>query len=62
MHSMGWGINPQMRVVFYCFIDEVVVAIPISEENDILAKYVIELGVKVYRGSESNVLSRFYEA
>lgn len=43
-------------------LDEIIVAIPISEDNDILEKYITELGVKVYRGSESNVLNRFYEA
>jgi spore coat polysaccharide biosynthesis protein SpsF len=43
-------------------LDDIIVAIPISEDNDILAKYVTKLGIKVYRGSESNVLNRFYEA
>lgn len=43
-------------------LDEIIVATPISEDNDILEKYITELGVKVYRGSESNVLNRFYEA
>lgn len=44
------------------YLDDVIVAIPISEENDILEAYVKKLGVKVFRGSESNVLNRFYEA
>lgn len=43
-------------------LDDIVVAIPITEDNDILAKYIQELGVKVFRGSESNVLNRFYES
>jgi len=43
-------------------LDDIIVAIPISEDNDVLAKYITELGVKVFRGSESNVLNRFYEA
>lgn len=43
-------------------LDDIILAIPISEDNDVLAKYITELGVKVYRGSESNVLNRFYEA
>jgi len=43
-------------------LDDIVVAIPISEDNDVLAKYITELGVNVYRGSESNVLNRFYES
>lgn len=43
-------------------LDDIIVAVPISEDNDILEKYITELGVKVYRGSESNVLNRFYES
>ena len=43
-------------------LNDIIVAIPISEDNDLLAKYIMELGVKVFRGSESNVLNRFYEA
>ncbi len=43
-------------------LDDIIVAIPISEDNDLLAKYITELGVKVSRGSESNVLNRFYES
>lgn len=43
-------------------LDDIIVAIPISEDNDVLAKHITELGVKVYRGSESNVLNRFYES
>lgn len=43
-------------------LDDIVVAIPISEDNDVLAKYIQELGVKVFRGSENNVLNRFYES
>jgi len=44
------------------FLDDIIVAIPVSEENNILEKYIQELGVKVFRGSESNVLNRFYES
>lgn len=43
-------------------LDDIIVAIPISEDNDVLEKYIMGLGVKVFRGSESNVLNRFYEA
>ena len=43
-------------------LDDIIVAVPISEDNDILAKYIEELNVKVFRGSESNVLNRFYES
>ncbi len=43
-------------------LDDIVVAIPEGEDNDILDRYIRELGVMVFRGSESNVLGRFYEA
>lgn len=43
-------------------LDEVVVAIPISKDNDVLARNLKELNVKVFRGSESNVLNRFFES
>jgi len=43
-------------------LDDIVVAIPVSEDNDLFAKYIEELNVKVYRGSEGNVLERFYKS
>jgi len=43
-------------------IDELIVAIPVTEDNNVLEKYIKDLGVKVYRGSEDNVLNRFYES
>ena len=43
-------------------IDELVVAIPNSEKDDILEMYLNKLGVNVYRGSEEDVLERFYLA
>ncbi len=42
-------------------IDEVIVATSTSQENDILEYYLLELGVQVFRGSEDNVLDRFYK-
>lgn len=43
-------------------IDELVVAIPKTEDNDVLAKYIQDLGFDVFRGSEDNVLGRFYQS
>ena len=43
-------------------LNELIVAIPIGEDNDVLARYLEELKVKVFRGSESNVLNRFFES
>ena len=50
------------RVQKATLLDDIVVAIPIGEDNDILAKYIEDLDVKVFRGSEDNVLERFYKA
>lgn len=50
------------RVQKATLLDDLIVAIPISEENDILATYLEKLGVKTFRGDESNVLKRFYDA
>ena len=43
-------------------LNEVIVAIPDTKENDILAKYLLTLDVLVHRGSETDVLKRFCEA
>lgn len=43
-------------------IDEIVIATTLSEIDDIIVRQSIKDGVKVYRGSEDNVLSRYYEA
>jgi spore coat polysaccharide biosynthesis protein SpsF len=43
-------------------IDEVVLATSDSKRDDILDKHVRELGFHVSRGSEDDVLSRFYDA
>jgi len=43
-------------------LDDIIVAIPESKENDILDDYIKKLGFNVFRGSENNVLSRFYES
>lgn len=43
-------------------LDGLVVAIPSTSENDILASAVAELEFDIYRGSEEDVLDRFYRA
>jgi len=43
-------------------IDEIVVATSISTRNDILAKHVESIGYKVFRGSENDVLDRYFRA
>ena len=43
-------------------IDEIVVAIPDRVEDDILAAYLNEMPVAIFRGSEEDVLSRVFHA
>lgn len=43
-------------------IDEIIVATSVEKENDELAKVLEVEGVKVFRGSEDDVLDRFYKA
>ncbi len=43
-------------------IDEVCCAIPIGEIHDVLVPEIEKYGCTVYRGSETNVLERYYEA
>lgn len=43
-------------------IDEICVATSLDDENDILCQEVERLGFKVFRGSELDVLDRFYKA
>lgn len=43
-------------------IDEIVLATSITKENNILAKHAKKISLKYYRGSEKNLISRFYQA
>jgi spore coat polysaccharide biosynthesis protein SpsF len=43
-------------------VKNIILAIPDTEENDILEKYAKENNLKFFRGSEKDVLSRFYLA
>ena len=43
-------------------INDIIVTIPDNEENNILEKYLYSINVKIFRGSENNVLKRFYDA
>jgi spore coat polysaccharide biosynthesis protein SpsF len=43
-------------------VDEIILAIPDTKEDDVLALIAAELGVKVFRGSENDVLERYYLA
>lgn len=43
-------------------VDEIVLATAEDPRNEPLARYVTELGYRVYRGSEDDVLDRYYQA
>lgn len=43
-------------------VDEIVVATTVKEQDDIIVSEAQRLGVKVFRGSEDHVLSRYYFA
>lgn len=42
-------------------IDQVIVAAPVSPNNDQMCAYVKKLGIEVFRGSENDVLDRYYQ-
>lgn len=44
------------------YIDEIVIATTKSKEDDVILREALDNGTKVYRGSENDVLSRYYEA
>ena len=43
-------------------IDKIIVATTVNKEDDIIEKLVLEWGYEVFRGSENDVLDRFYQA
>ena len=51
-----------LRVAKAKLLDKVVVATSVNSNNDPLVSFVNSLGFETYRGSEQDVLSRFYEA
>lgn len=42
-------------------VDDIILAIPNTNQNDILEEYAKKLGCHYYRGSENDVLSRYYQ-
>jgi spore coat polysaccharide biosynthesis protein SpsF len=50
------------RLKYSQLIDEIVLAIPASSPNDKLEVFAMENGLKYFRGSEEDVLSRYYGA
>jgi len=54
--------NIMLRLSKSKLINEIIVATSINKENDLLEKFLLENGFKVFRGSENNVLERYYNA
>ena len=50
------------RIQRSTLVSDLVVAIPDSKENDKLEEFCISLNVPLYRGSETDVLDRYYQA
>ena len=50
------------RLAGATFIDQIILATSEDSRDDQLAKYVYELGYSVHRGSENDVLDRYYHA
>jgi len=56
---MLWHILNRLK--FSKKLNDIILAIPNTKENDILEEFANEIKVKYYRGSEEDVLLRYYE-
>ena len=43
-------------------IDQIIFALPDTEDNHVLARYLESIGADVFRGSENNLVDRYYRA
>jgi spore coat polysaccharide biosynthesis protein SpsF len=50
------------RIAKSKMVDRIIVATTTNEQDDLLFKNVVEWGYEIYRGSENDVLDRFYQA
>lgn len=57
---MLWHIVNRLKTCI--FIDLIVVATTIEKKDDAIAKFCMEHGIEVFRGSENDVLDRYYQA
>jgi spore coat polysaccharide biosynthesis protein SpsF (cytidylyltransferase family) len=55
-----WHVINRLR--FSKKLNDIILAIPDTKENDILEKFAKDNKIKYFRGSENDVLSRYYEA
>lgn len=57
--SMLWHVVERLKPAKK--IDEIILTIPNTKENDVLEKFAKDNKIKFFRGSENDVLSRYYE-
>lgn len=55
-----WHIINRLRAAKK--LDDIILAIPDTKENDVLEKFAVENRAHFFRGSENDVLSRYYQA
>ena len=58
-HPMLWHMIERLKPAKN--VDEIILAIPNTKENDILEQFAKENNLKYFRGSENDVLARYYE-
>lgn len=58
--SMLWHLINRLK--FSKKLDEIILAIPDTKENNVLEEFAKNNKIKYFRGSENDVLSRYYEA
>jgi len=56
---IGWVVK---RAIKAKLLDDIIVALPNTKENDIIESYLETNKIKCYRGSENDVLKRIYNA
>ena len=55
---IAWMVS---RARFSSHIDEIVIATTKNKSDDVIEKWANEEGIRIYRGSESDVLDRYYK-
>ncbi len=64
LHLHGYPIIEWVyrRVLQSKRLDKIIFALPDTERDDILARYLESIGATVFRGSESDLVDRYYQA
>jgi spore coat polysaccharide biosynthesis protein SpsF len=64
LHLHGYPVVEWVyrRVSSARLIDRVIFALPVGDKDDVLAYYLRSIGAEVFRGSEDDLVDRFYQA